>query len=209
MTLGEIKLQTLRLMFMDAEGDITLDNLPELYDSVEYRGYLNGMNGSINRALARIERAGAMPLNRRKLERNEGVEGRYYTTYNLANIIPDYSRLDRVISEIGYSYNGNYPYRLEGDVLILPNNRNLQNIYLIYVKKVPWVSESTRDDTELDMPDYLSSILPYYIKADLWEEEEPELANHARNIFEKALEESVSIVGTGTASIISMFGGTI
>ena len=44
-------------------------------------------------------------------------------------------------------------------------------------------------DEEIDIPDELARLLPYYVKSDIFETEEPSLASQARNKFESALEE--------------------
>ena len=61
-----------------------------------------------------------------------------------------------------------------------------------YTPNVAPVSVSTDNNTELDIPESLARIIPYFIKADLYEQDEPELSATARNIFESALTEYVS-----------------
>lgn len=61
-----------------------------------------------------------------------------------------------------------------------------------YTPIVPLITVSSDDNLEIDIPETLARIIPYYVKADLYEQDEPELAATARNIFESALTEYVS-----------------
>lgn len=57
---------------------------------------------------------------------------------------------------------------------------------------IPQINESTSNDTKLEIPEALARIIPYFVKGDLYEQDEPQLSATARNIFESALTEYVS-----------------
>ena len=48
MNLGELKVATLKLLFVGYENDITTSDLSELWLDENYKSYLFGMNDSIN-----------------------------------------------------------------------------------------------------------------------------------------------------------------
>ena len=54
---------------------------------------------------------------------------------------------------------------------------------------MPVITSVTDDATEIPLPDELASIIPYFVKADVYELDEPELATQSRNIFEGMLAE--------------------
>lgn len=62
MTLGEIKVETLRLIGANTSEDIRAENLEELLPQEKYRGYLVNMVGPINRALSLFRRRGAIEV---------------------------------------------------------------------------------------------------------------------------------------------------
>ena len=55
MKLGDIKIQALKLMFVNYNDDISIDSLPTLSTDQNYGSYLVNMPGSINRCFASIE----------------------------------------------------------------------------------------------------------------------------------------------------------
>lgn len=63
MKLGEIKLEALKLMFVNDGEILNMENLDEyLYGNEVYRGYLVNMVGSINRSLNRFKMKNIKPL---------------------------------------------------------------------------------------------------------------------------------------------------
>jgi hypothetical protein len=61
-----------------------------------------------------------------------------------------------------------------------------------YTPKLEMITATTDNEKEIDIPETLARIIPYFVKADLFEMDEPELSATARNIFESALSEYVS-----------------
>ena len=60
---------------------------------------------------------------------------------------------------------------------------------LIYKPKIARVHSYTESETEIELPEGIASIVPYYLKGDLFREDEPDEANEARSWFEQALDE--------------------
>ena len=61
-----------------------------------------------------------------------------------------------------------------------------------YVPNLEMINSTSDNELELPLPETLIRIIPYYVKAELYEIEEPQLSANARNIFESALTEYVS-----------------
>ena len=62
-----------------------------------------------------------------------------------------------------------------------------------YMPKTPYITSTTPNNTEIDIPEVLARAIPYFIKAELYELEEPQVSASARNIFESALAEYVAV----------------
>lgn len=62
-----------------------------------------------------------------------------------------------------------------------------------YTPKAPYITSTTDNNSELVIPEVLARVIPYFIKAELYEMEEPQISASARNIFESALSEYVAM----------------
>lgn len=186
MTVADIKIQTLKLMGINNE-DISPAILNELYSDENYKDYLSQMPPAITRAMNRIKTAGVIP--QKTYTEGPISENKRIIRYELSTLIPDFSKLRRVVVEDQYGYNNNYPYTFEGANVVLVNLHKGCSVTFIYEPKMPVVTSVTSDATEIPLPDELACIIPYSVKADIYEQDEPELATQARNIFEGMLAE--------------------
>ncbi len=203
MKLGDIKIEALKLMFVDFVTDYGAEDITSLSTDETCKDYLANMPGAINRCFADLERRGAVPTRSLTL----GEEGRSVrfgnVRYELRAIAPDYQRIERVVKEYADGrYNGSYEYRLEGGTLILaaPNIRTYTEegvekseeceIYtLIYRPALPRITRDTNDEEEIALPDSIANLIPYYVKGDLYRMDEPDEASEARSWYEGALAE--------------------
>ena len=185
MTVGEIKIESLKLMEINGT-DISTETLEDLYSNENYKEYLRRMPGAITRALHRLKTVGVIPEKSysETIEENKNI-----ARFDLSEKIEDFSKLNRVVVEGKNTYCGNYPYTFEGKNVVLFNLRIGNTVIFIYEPKVPFVLTTTDDAMEIPIPYDLSSIIPYFVKADVFEQDEPELATQARNIFELMLAE--------------------
>lgn len=186
MTVADIKIQTLKLMEIN-NADISPAILTDLYSDENYKDFLSQMPPAITRAMNRIKTSGAVP--QKSFSQDPLTENMRIAKYELGTLIPDFSRLRRVVVESEYGYCGNYPYTFEGTNVVLFNLHKGNTVTFIYEPKMPVVTVVTPDDLEIPLPDELAGIIPYSVKADIYEQDEPELATQARNIFEGMLAE--------------------
>jgi hypothetical protein len=73
---------------------------------------------------------------------------------------------------------------------------------------MPYITSATTDATEIALPDELLRIIPFYIKYNLYEEDEPELAARAKNEFDEGLllyEEDVQSI---QRKVVDVYEGT-
>jgi hypothetical protein len=184
MRIGDIKIEAIKLMFVNYGHDLVIDDLEKVSKDENYRSYLVNMGGSINRALDRIENACVVPVKIHNLVIEDAEIGKYRDRFDLSGLV-DYFALDRVVAENGYYYDGNTAYQLEGDILVIDK---FVEARVIYYPKVVKCGEE-HDLFEVPLPDQITRLIPLYVKGDLFQEEEPSLAADAKNQFEQLLED--------------------
>lgn len=182
MNLGEIKIAALRLMFPNYDENIKLDNISDLTNDANLKQYMWAMPDSINRCFDRFKDERLLP---EKSETITPTEGEYSATFDLSTIT-DLHEISRISYTDDYGvYYGNVEYQREGDTLIL--FRLGGEYHLIYFAEPDEIASETVDTTVIDLPVGLLRLIPYFIKADLYEEDQPELAAQAMSIFEQRL----------------------
>lgn len=243
MKLGEIKLESLRLMFANDE-DLKVENIDNIFslDNAEiklgygederYRDYLDRMPGAINRAISRFMTYKVIPTKLSEyIKPSQGETLKQYLKLDLKKIVPDFGSLERVIYiyehvvpnvdyqtitdgvilipfSSSYFYKGmadDFPgssmvgdaYNVKG-VCKFYNGNGWEEIFedemfqIEYTPILEMITSTSKNDEEIKIPEALARIIPYFVKADLYEQDEPQLAATARNIFESALTEYVS-----------------
>ena len=186
MKIGEIKIEALKLMFASYDWDYNTNQLGLLKESEQFKDYLINMPGSINRCFAVLENKGALPLGFHK------VNGSTDTADGVSVDMDTEKFLD--VERV--SYQGKYgdrhpsfPYIRDGNVIYLEGIFQGDS-YTIYYR--PRISRAWTDDTELSalgVPDRIAALIPYFIKGDLFREEDAAEASNARAWFEGAMDE--------------------
>ena len=185
MKLGTVKTEALKLMFINYAKEIDAEDISDLMADDNYSSYLVNMDGAIRRGIDRIVNAGKLPTKSVVLENGEQVGSMHYR-FDLTKI-PDFSSVVRVTGEEWGEYKANFQFQSEGYGIVLVRTNDSQAVFrMVYRPKTPDIS-GLEDIDELPMPDELANILPYFIKADLYQEDEPQLAEAARNQFEQYL----------------------
>lgn len=206
MKLGEVKIEALKLMFANVNDDIGVESLGELIHDENYRSYLVGMTGSINRCFSVIEERRVLPLKARALLREEGTESGPYIRYELRALIGDYGALERISVLCDGEYTGSCPYFKEGDAVLLQNDGS--DYTVIYRPKIRRVVSFSDNEEELSIPDDIAAFIPYFVKGDLYRSEDPHEASEARNWFEAALDEISESPCGNQASVKTVYSQT-
>lgn len=207
MKLGEVKIEALKLMFADYTDDIGIDNLQDLKTDENYGRYLNSMPGAINRCFARLEDTNAIPVKKVTLPKANGTTANGRTRYNLSTLVSDFGRVDRIVYETADDYEGNCDYIMETDSIILLEEKD-SNYDLIYYPSMTRITSATEETTELSLPDKVACIIPYFIKGDLFREDEPAEASEARNLFESSLDALNNEIQRRQTSVRQIFSQT-
>lgn len=186
MKLGQIKIEALKLMFANYGFDPSIEDLPTLAQDENYGSYLVAMNGSISRAIDRIENA--LVVKRKIFDIPKAylsTLNKNYQRFDLSRI-SDYFMIDRVICAYDNGViDENAEFTLAGDTITL--NNVSATFSIVYFPKVKNIDEDTSDTNELELEDRFARIIPYFIKGELFQEEEPSLAADATNRFEALL----------------------
>ncbi|MBO5969359.1 MAG: hypothetical protein J6S14_12765 [Clostridia bacterium] len=203
MTIGEIKIQALKLMFVTYQDNISVDDLEKLGGQENYRAYLINMDGAINRAFADIERRRILPVKSYEINGSAWELRNRIARFDLKKV-EDFYDVERISSESLYEYNGNAQYYRDGDHISLVDYDNTVTYRLVYYPKLARNLGDTKHIANL--PDELACLIPYYVKGDLYRDDEPNEASEARNWYEQAMSEyrnPVSNVQTRVKTVYS------
>lgn len=190
MKYSEIKKDALRLM------GIIPDTVENEYDTSKIRAYLVGMNNSIMRAIDRMKSLSLIPPICKELQIEKRNESETYSLKELGidGIVVRVLKLDGVQT-------------VEEDFVVI-NDKISVNFEIgekYFIEYIPRTTSGFSDNDEVNIPDELARLIPYYIKADLYEEEEPSLATAARNIFEGYLNEYADNVDSTVRGVKAVY----
>lgn len=195
MLLGEIKLMALRLMFADTDITYDIAQMEDYYSNNNTREKLMRMNDSINRAISLYyQRVGSL---RGVHVINLEASGTGYS--NRVNLPAQISNVDNVLKvriTPLYSYPiSNADFEFDGTTLVLTNllptitesQKNSITIEAFVEYKKSFVNSSDSDvgldlDT-LHIPTDVQLAIPNYVKGELYEEDEPQMALYAKNEY--------------------------
>lgn len=185
MELGELKIECLAVMD-ELNEPITMETLENFESDDSYKDLFARMPGAINRAMDRMATLKKLPIKDVVLS-NPEKKGGYYI-YDL-NTVPGFRNVKRVSCMFDNgTVDAELDYFYEGHRLMIYAGYNGE-IRLYYYPKSPAITRDMLNTDEVDIPDELARIIPYYVKSDLMTRDEPSLATQARNKFEEALEE--------------------
>ena len=188
MTWGEAKLICLQTMYAN-EGVTVLQD-----DSTEE--YLNAMPGKANEAMMQLSMVGRPLLKEAKIAvgvenaeavvETEKVEG--VLLVQLKKEIPDFRALHQLMLDSHGIYADAEEYRVVGDnTLVLPGD--VAGVYTLIYKAYPTpVSRDTADDTVLDVAEECAALVPIYMAAELYKDDDLALATVLRNEYEDGLQ---------------------
>lgn len=211
MKYGEIKIEALKLMFINMGDDITADKLEKYEQDNTYNAYLVNMPGSINRCFSTLENKGVLPPKSKVLAAKDGFASGAYIRFDLPTIISDFYDIDRIVGETSNGdYCGDCDYHTEGYVLVLERYDDSEDIKytVVYTPKIPRVEALTDNDLEISIPDNIASLIPYFIKGDLYRDDEPNEASEARNWFEAGVNEILARRTNKTSRVKTLYSQT-
>lgn len=208
MNINDVKISTLMLMFANYADDLRDVDIDELSDT-QYTKYTVNMDSSINRAIGRIESARVLPLKSVVLTKENGMCGEILSRWELTALASDYLAVSRVILESNWGYESSVSYELEGDTIVLPSIGEGEKYVVLYYRKVKRIAIACPSSTAIDLPDEIAEMIPYWVKADLYEEDEPNLSVVSRNLFEQMLDSITPSNNNGQGCVKNLYGGLL
>lgn len=191
MTYGQMIAEVLRLTF--ASGGAIVGEGAEAVERMRndhrYVDYIDKIPGAFNRALADLEAKKMIPWKARQLALAEGQGRGGAKAYKLAEIAPDLYEIEKV-----GAWNAGRgtrelllveDYEYDSEELIIYGGAYADAFVLQYTPRLERMTAATDAEAQISLPEALASAIPYFIKGDLYEAEEPGEAAKARNIYEQ------------------------
>lgn len=191
---GECKLRALQTMFSNEGAEINVDDVNQ--------DYINAMPGKAMEAMYQLAAVGRPILKKFYIEIAAGAEEtateEKLTLPAIANknykiVLSDYCprfrclEQNQLMIETFDSYGQAQDWDIEGDhELILPGD--LIGVYTVWYAAYPVeITKSTADETELELAPDAAALVPLYIAAELYKEDDLSMATMFRNEFEDGL----------------------
>lgn len=185
---GECKLRCLQTMFAN-EG-------PALTENDSNRDYLYAMPGKANEAMLQLSLVGRPLIKEAKIAVGVEAEGAAVTLDEseshhllaLKEVAPNFRAMEQLMLYSQGIYAEAEEYRTVGtDTLVLPGN--IVSVYTLLYKAYPaQVSLETLDDEVLDVDEECAALVPIYMAAELYKDDDLSLATVLRNEYEDGLQ---------------------
>lgn len=108
--------------------------------------------------------------------------------WKLDELLNDFREIDRVVRIDKYGkVDDHCPYTLVGNDLLIENFDTESSYKVMYRPKIQRITANTDNTTEMDIPDSIACLIPYFIKGDLFQSDEPRLSAEARKYWEESL----------------------
>ena len=213
MKLHDIMIESLKLMFASYDRDLALVSVDDLKADSAYRDFIYNMPPAINRAFHIIENKGVLKEIMRTYD-TESTER--WKNVAVPEEIPSangvlggrLTRIDyRVLHQGVKVAFSDIIGRSDGNVL-LPSVIGGEQYDVFYSPKIHRVSAETPENTEIPIPDSIAALIPYYVKGELYREEDVGEADNAKAWFTAGLNEIIDrdIAPTGVSTV---YGGLI
>ena len=205
MKIGDIKIEALKLMFSSYDWDYSAEQMEELEASEQFRDHLINMPGAINRCFAAIENKGVLPCKQHIVQYitkiidgvsviilKGGTETDYGIEIKMSEEVTDFLDVDRVSYRGKFGdYHPTFPFMREGDTILLEGIYPGDTYTVMYRPRISRGYSDSTELSELGVPDRIAAFIPYFIKGDLFREEDAAEASNARAWFEAAMDELV------------------
>ena len=190
MTLGEVRRDALKLMFAGYEDILEEMTFSELYQSERYQPYVMSVDMGVNRAYSYLLSQQLVPVKRIALPAGE-------ERVDLSPLAPDLGKV------LGVEDEDMTPvvYWMEGTTLVVPFSID-RSLTVRYTTAWTRVTNLTPDSYVLPLDEEVAALIPYWIKSELYEEENFAAARSARNYFMEGVAALREAQGEGTRLVV-------
>lgn len=171
--------------YVDGDNDNRqlYDDSQEISGKEEYADRVLPITESINRAFHRLEQLNKLPSKSYEISYSNTMRGNTITLDT--SITQEIVFIKNVLLEDQYgNIRTDISYFVDGDIVKLPRLFQGQKYTIIYQPKYVDISIDTDDTTIIDYPEYVLQCIPYFVKADVFQEDNAELSVLERNTFE-------------------------
>ena len=177
-------------VYTEDENDnrVLYDDSQEISAKEEYADRVLPIVESINRAFHRLEQLRKLPSKSYVVNYDNNRLG---NTINLTDdetnnfYINKISYIKNVLKKDQYgNVETNTSYFIDGDILILPQLNRGESYTIIYQQIYEDINIGTLDTSVIDYPEYVLQCIPYFVKADVYQEDNASIAVLERNTFE-------------------------
>lgn len=194
MNWGNVKLAALQTMFANEGMTLTADD--------SNQEYINAMPGKANEAMLKICMTGRPLLKRFEIEISADAAEEVKTdtkmtlpnagglySISLTESVPRFKALDRgsMMLLAGGIYDAAEDWKIEGDDQLLLSGETVGTYSFWYEAYPQKITTSTEDTEKIDMPEECAALIPIYIAAELYKEDDLSMATMFWNEFEDGL----------------------
>lgn len=198
MKLGEIKIETLMLIFPSISIEVDTENDQELNEALftlkedsNFADYLVAMPGALNRCFSSLEQRGVLPTVGITIKKEQCKRIGNMLKLDISSLIPQIAQIEYIAIEKDCTYIPRHDYIRESASTILFTD--ISNEYtLVYTPKIKRISNITPASYALELPDEIACLIPYFLKSELIRSDDADEANTARALFEQGIAQLVS-----------------
>ncbi|MBQ7353516.1 MAG: hypothetical protein IJW54_05910 [Clostridia bacterium] len=195
MKLGEIKIAVLAMIFPEEIFEADYDNEDSLRELIfnlrqnpNYSDMLANMPLIINRCFSSLLQKSILPTKEHEIDSKNATKMGDRLKINVESKM---SKIERIAFYNDKRYEPRVSYvRQSTDTILLPDWHG--TFVIVYANPVNRISPLTGDNYEIDLPDDICELIPYFVKSELLRSEDPDEASVTRNIYEQLIEEIVS-----------------
>lgn len=200
MKLGELKIATLMMIFPDEKFEIDFENDEQVSESLfalksdsNYNAFLTAIPQALNRCFSSLEQKNVIPTKQMELSSTKGEKVGTRLRFRLSEVVPDMGKLEKIsfYNTQENIYLDACSYSRESTDSILLEQAN-GTFVIVYTPQIKRITATTGDNHMIDLPRYITDIIPYFLKSELLRVENPDEASIARNIYEQMVEETVN-----------------
>ena len=197
MKLGELKIETLMLIFPSISIDVDTENDEELINTLNnlksdsnFCDYLSAMTGAINRCFTNLEGKGVLPLFAAAFSHEAFEERGGMLCLDISD--KKNGKVDKVSFRNTYANSDSINFSFEGDNILLIEDFG-EGVYTVtFERSIPRIKNTTGADYLVDLPDSITVLMPYFIKSEIMRTDDNEEASVARSLYEAGISEIVN-----------------
>lgn len=175
MNWGEIQIEALKKMFLNNE-QLVVNQLNIYKEDKKYKTYLYAMPQACNEALNYILENAKPKIKEYKLKR-KNIDDKY----NLEQSIPNFKRLYQIV----YDGKEKPNFYVEGNNVLVVKNwiEKSERMIIYYECYHDLISSKTPNTATIDIDTYLLPLIPLYIAAELYKDDDVQLSTMYMNEF--------------------------